>query len=357
MGIRTFYKWLQWAAPHALHERPIDWSTFHGQRIAVDTLGFLYRAKQTKTSVFLCLADLLGTWRRHSIDAVFVFDGKSPKEKQVTTAARKRYRRERLTDQEAQQTSVTSSECNDIKRFLYAAGFLCLNAEGEADSVLAYMARRGDVSAILSSDYDLLPRGCPRLLMPPQDPAKTTAWKDIRLSEILCEARMSYTQFLHVCVLLGSDYSPTIPSLSYQSIHWAVRYTPDDEWVDILRKEGIRNPSMWLTAETLLSGREDTFDTLLSARQREKWVTGAGGVEVEALLDIWMKNVPGENDGLLHDVLCAATRTPVSSSISCVSDASSETSTSSTSEEEREVESSPTARVPVPALRGAVRED
>lgn len=356
MGIRTFYKWLHWAAPRALHEGSIDWSTFQGQRIAVDTLGFLYRAKQTKTSVFLCLADLLGTWRRHSIDAVFVFDGKSPREKQVTTAARKRHRRERLTDQEAQQTSVTCSECNDIKRFLYAAGFLCLNAEGEADSVLAYMARRGDVSAILSSDYDLLPRGCSRLLMPPQDPTSTT-WKDIRLSEILHEARMSYTQFLHVCVLLGSDYSPTIPSLSYQSIHWAVRYTPDDEWVDILKKEGIRNPSMWLTAEAVLSGREDTFDTLLSVRQREKWETGAGGVEVDALIDIWMKNVSGEHDVLLQEVLGAAARTPTSSSISCVSDASSDASASSASDDERELKSSPPTRVPVPALKGAVNED
>jgi 5'-3' exonuclease len=327
MGIRTFYKWLQWAAPKALHEGPIDWSTFRGQRIAVDSLGFLYRAKQTKTSVFLCLVDLLCAWRRHGVDAVFVFDGKSPQEKNVTTAARKRHR-DRLPDDEQAHVHVSSADCNIIKRFLYASGFLCLNAEGEADSVLAFLARSGAVTAILSSDYDLLPRGCPRLLMPPMNPTEE-AWKDIRLCGVLEEARITYTQFLHICVLLGSDYSPTVPSLSYQSAHWAVRYTPDAAWLDILKKEGIRNPSMWVTAETILSGCSDTWASLLSPRQREKWEQGSTGVEVEALTEIWETQAGLEaiRPHALQELL--GTTTPASKSTSRVSDSASDTPLSS----------------------------
>lgn len=319
MGIRTFQKWLQWAAPHALREGTIDWSAFQGQRIAVDSLGFLYRAKQTKTSVFLCLVDLLCAWRRNNVDAIFVFDGKSPQEKQATIAARKRHR-DRLLQEEQVPVHVSVSDCNEVKRFLYASGFLCLNAEGEADSVLGFLARTGAVCAVLSCDYDLLPRGCPRLLIPhPKNPANEP-WKDIRLDAILDEAHISYTKFLRICVLLGSDYSPTIPSLSYQSAHWAVRYTDDDMWLDILRKEGIRNPLMWSTAESILSGYNDTLETLMSSRQREKLIQGSTGVESEALIAIWHQNsdLHHERPNALQELL--GTMTPTSNSTSCVSE-------------------------------------
>ena len=263
--------------------------------MGVDILGLLYKCRTFQQPPCIFLARLLNHCRDWGMEPVFVFDGKTPAEKRTTCSLRKKQRdrdrdrdRERDQDYEGEAADTTISpiageERNRIKQFLYATGCLSINAEGEADTVLATLARRGEIAAVLSSDLDFLPRGCPLLLMPTEDPHQ---WNSIRLQTVLETAQLTYDAFVTMCVLMGTDYNPSLPTVSYQTAYWTMRFdTLQTPLADILKKVGIRDPCLWERAAVLLRGEEDTTAaTALSPRQWEKYCVGPPPLEAESLL-------------------------------------------------------------------------
>jgi 5'-3' exonuclease len=289
MGIRCLTRWIEWACKDTI--RPVDWSSVQG-RIGVDALSLLYRAKASQKDPVEQLAAWILQMRRGGIEPVFVFDGKSPHEKERTRILRNKQR-----DLVDSATYVHSDDRNRIKQFLYAAGVLFLNAEGEADSVLAYLARMNYITAVVSGDLDFLPRGVRRLILPGDE------WREINLVTLLHSSKLSYDQFVRMCVLLGTDYNPSIPTISWQSAYWSQRYGEHDI-VTCLKREGIRNPSAWITAERILRGEEDRWEDILSEKQREKWEQGAPAMEEntiaefvkdETLLRMYLNHTGGRN--------------------------------------------------------------
>ena len=277
MGIRFLNKWITWAAPDALVQNS-DFSHLCGKRVGIDILGFLYKANQDSEQPCMAIARQIAFWKSFGAEPVFVFDGKTPAEKQGTRSARKR-QKDRLPTE--QQNHVTADDRNSVKRVLYATGCLFLNAEEEADSVLAYIARKGEIAAVVSGDLDFLPRGVPTLIAPGDQ-----SWSVICLEKILQQAMLTYDSFVKMCVLLGSDYSMSIPTISYQSAYWSFRFT-NKTLDEILKKEGIRDPTSWWRAEQILRGDTDTWESILSEKQREKWTLGAAPVEYDALKEMF----------------------------------------------------------------------
>ena len=173
-----------------------------------------------------------------------------------------------------------------MKNFLYTCGVLALNAEHEADSVLAVMARTGKVAAVISSDTDFLARGIEHLILPPATGSvPSNQWKYIHLPTLLEEAGLTHDRFIAMCVLLGCDYAPTIPTISYQSAYWIARRgdTAAAALAAALVREGIRTTTPWESAVEILRGTRDTWDSVLAPKQREKWSAGAPPPELAAL--------------------------------------------------------------------------
>jgi 5'-3' exonuclease len=246
----------------------------------VDALSLLYKARYNKEAPHVAVARCVLQCRRHGVEPVFVFDGKTPTEKRITCDHRKK---QRDAQPEEKQIHVTSNDRNQVKQFLYAAGCLTLNAEGEADAVLAFLERRGDIAAIVSSDLDFLPRGCAHLILPAE-----RGWQEVALARVLADAKLTMDQFVNLCLLLGCDYTPAFPTFSHQSAYWILlRGSATLTIEEVLAREGVRNPASWLAARALLEGTTDTLETLLSGRQREKLGAGAQPSEVEVLRDMW----------------------------------------------------------------------
>lgn len=279
MGIRSLNKWITWAAPDALQQTS-DFSHLRGKRVGIDVLGFLYKANQESEHPCVAIARQIALWKSFGAEPVFVFDGKTPAEKQGTRSARKR-QKDRLPAE--QQNHVTADDRNSVKRVLYATGCLFLNAEEEADSVLAYLARKGEIAAVVSGDLDFLPRGVPTLIVPEQSGC---CWTVLSLDRVLQQSALSYDSFVKMCVLLGSDYSMRIPTISYQSAYWSFRFS-NKSLLDILKKEGIRDTSSWERAEQILRGVDDTWEGILSEKQREKWLQGPAPIESDALCEMF----------------------------------------------------------------------
>jgi 5'-3' exonuclease len=224
------------------------------------------------------LSVLIRALRAWGIEPLFVFDGKSPREKDGTRSAR---RRQKFNSEIADEpvARVSSEDRNEVKQLLYALGVLALNAEQEADALLAYMARNRMVAAVLSADMDFLPRGVPLLIIP-TDLSDLVTWRAASLTRILCQAKLSYTQFVEMCALMGCDYAPSIPTISYKTAYEALLM--GRTMLEILATEGIRTPTSWIRAVSMLRGEKDTWESLLSVKQHEKWLIGPPPAEPDA---------------------------------------------------------------------------
>lgn len=310
MGVRGLTGWVKWAAPTAT--RSPNWSEWAGKRIGVDILGFLYKAKAQRRSPFLFVAQFIAACNAYNIIPVAIFDGKPPDEKReamkqrsaarVASSAKKAILEEDLktvpmsTDQRAviearlrtlslTATFLTGEERDLVKQLFYACGVLSLNASGEADNVLAYFARRGELDAIISNDLDFLARGVATLLVPESYalPGDSSGWTQYDLATILDISELSYNQFVAVCVLMGCDYTVGHTMLQYKTAYWAIKYR--GEMGLTLKRLGITDYAPYTRAVRLLSGIEDTAESLMGEKQWEKWAAGAPPVEPDILVE------------------------------------------------------------------------
>jgi len=309
MGIRGLTGWIGWACPQAF-ELP-DWSTFEGTTIGIDVLGFLYKAKSSRVSPITYLAKLILACKKYSITPVPIFDGKPPDEKRKMlelrferrTAAQEKHRvlsadvdivpmsqvQREVVQGELQRLEhtanfLTSDERDLAKQLFYACGIMSYNATGEADTVLAYFARRGTFAAVISNDYDMLARGVPILLSPDTYalPGDKSGWRQIRLETIMKSVGFSYEQFLEMCVLMGCDYTTGARTLQYKSAYWAIKYRGDI--MKTIKQYSEEEQKVYLKAKEMLTGVCETQESLMGAKQWEKWATGTPKVEPETLL-------------------------------------------------------------------------
>jgi 5'-3' exonuclease len=329
MGIRGLTGLLRW------NETPAcvpDWNTFKGKTVGIDILGFLYKAKAQKISIFAYLAKLIVSLRRLDITPLPVFDGKPPSEKRNALKQRTELRINseiqkkileqdletvelnnsyRLTIEKALRTLslnssyLTSEERDQAKQFFYACGVLCLNATGEADNALAYFARRGTIAAVISNDLDFLARGVETLLVPVSNayPGDPSGWVVYSLSAVLSQLKFNYDQFLMMCVLMGCDYTVGLPSVPYRSAYWAIKYTGSLRYA--LLKQGVQAFEPYEKAADILRGLYETQETMMGEKQWKKLAAGAPPCEPDTL--VALRPLMGELSDNDYTILCNCT--------------------------------------------------
>lgn len=244
------------------------------------------------------VAGLVVRLREAGIEPVFVFDGRPPVVKSPVTERRREERAAaraevaaataaiaekpdmseterveheiRAAEATARAPTVGRSDRDRLKKFLYAAGILFVTPHGEADDLLALLVRTGAVSAVVSTDMDMLARGVRSLVVP--DTPDATVLTEFSLDTILTGLRLTYRQFVDACMLMGSDYSAGSaryePSVAVEAARrgvWDISGAEFDVGAGLLRGEGV------------------TLESLLAASQLEKWTAGAPAREPEAL--------------------------------------------------------------------------
>src|SRR5688572_9186147 len=174
---------------------PITLSDLAGKTLAVDAHGDLYQflalirlrdgtpLKDSQGRVTSHLSGLFFRTTRliaeHRVRLVFVFDGAPPPEKQAELARRRAIKAEfekareealargDLEDAYAKATmtsKLTREMASEARELLGLLGLPVVQAPSEGEAQAAHMARRGDVWAAASKDYDTLLFGAPRLL-------------------------------------------------------------------------------------------------------------------------------------------------------------------------------------------------
>lgn len=286
MGVRGLKQWLRIQSPPTVP----DWELFEKTRVGIDTLPFLYNAKKQDQCIVTTIAKMVEFFRSKQMEPIFFFDGKPPVEKKEVVKERTEERAnisnqlQILTDEltegpdkelveheikRLQRSSPTISyaERDLIKKFLYTMGVRIVNAVGEADPLLAYLSKSNIISAVISTDMDMIPRGVEHLIMPNE----TDEWVDYSLSRILSDIHLTLQQFINLCVLMGTDYTKNVRYISSRTAYHAIQRTGSlrEAWSG-LRQLETDLPFLY-RAKELLEGITDTLETLLDEDKLARW--------------------------------------------------------------------------------------
>ena len=171
----------------------------------------------------------------YGLELVFVFDGEPPALKQAEIerrrAIRRRYEAEaaearaagdahRAYGKSTMTSRLTRDMADEAVELLSALGVPVVRAPGEGEAQAAFMARRGDVWAAASKDYDALLFGTPRLLrfltitgkefLPSAGAFRPIVPELVDTAALLTALEISQAQLIDLAILVGTDFNDGI---------------------------------------------------------------------------------------------------------------------------------------------------
>jgi len=255
MGILGLMKLLSEEAPSAIKE--VDFAALTGRKVAIDASMAMYqflvavRAGGSGQQMNLTNAEgevtshIQGMFNRTikmmetGIKPVYIFDGKPPQlkgdELAKRTAKRVKAEADLAAAKEAGATEdvdrfnrrlvkVGRSHNEDCKQLLRLMGIPVFDAPCEAEAQCAELAKKGKVYATATEDMDALTFRTPKLLRKLTYSQTAGKGKDgkarekqpvieIDTEKVLVEMKLSYEEFVDLCILCGCDYSSTIKGI------------------------------------------------------------------------------------------------------------------------------------------------
>ena len=231
--------------------RQIALDDLKGRSLAVDANNLLYQflalirmrdGRPFTDSHGNVTSHLLGLLMRttrlmgdYHVRPVFVFDGKPPELKMKTLKARREYREKARREWEdavkrgdysaawkkaMRMDSLNKSMQDDAKTVLNLLGIPHIQAPEEGEAQAAYLARKGDVWAANSRDYDSVLFGAPRLVryvtisgqefLPSKGTSRPLIPELIELEQLLKALEISREQLIDLAILVGTDFNQGI---------------------------------------------------------------------------------------------------------------------------------------------------
>lgn len=245
MGIKGLSKFIKLNAPSGIEE--IRMEDLQNQIIGFDTSILIYQFViairnhgkdltnengQITSHVHATIMKTL-SFLKKKINPIFIIDGKPPDIKFNTLKERGKIRQDatnELTtntslDEEQkirlmkQSVIITHTQMDECVQMFKLLGMPTIKAKQEADAQCAYLSKAKLVDSIASEDMDLLTFGTEILL---RDINKDKIVK-YTLSKILAELKISYLQFVDLCILLGCDYCPTIEGIGPKNAYLLIQ--------------------------------------------------------------------------------------------------------------------------------------
>ncbi len=226
----------------------ISFDDLSGKKLAFDSFNLLYQFLTTirqqdgtplKDDQGNITSHLAGLFARatflmqKNIRPVFVFDGKPPalkseeqkKRREQKELAMKKYKEAVIADDTDAMRKYSSRTSRldkkmiaEAKELLTALGLPYLDAPSEGEAQAAYMAKKGDVYATVSQDFDTLMFGSPKIIrnlsisqrrrMSNSPAYQKVDPEIIILSEVLNELGIDNDLLIMLGIMIGTDYNP-----------------------------------------------------------------------------------------------------------------------------------------------------
>lgn len=253
--------------PQALHL-----SDLKGKRIAIDAYNMLYQFLATirqpdgqpftdpqghVTGHLVGLLYRTASMLERGVLPAYVFDGKPSDLKSSTLRARALVKERaqqawdealaagdlELAKKKAAQTSrLTREMVADAQLLLEAMGVPWVQAPSEGEAQAAFMARRGDVWAAASEDYDTLLFGATRLLRGLGASRSATRGEDaaveyLEVAKVTAALGISQEELILVGVLVGTDFNEGVRGIGPKK---AMKLVSEHKgWEATLRSVGV----------------------------------------------------------------------------------------------------------------------
>lgn len=261
MGIKSqFNKFLRDTCPEIFED--IHISTFAFKRVAIDISLYINKYKAIAGDNWLAsFINLMACLRRNEIHSVFIFDGKSPPEKEGERLKRRQAREkmenelyklelaydnycktgivdkclselyerrrspQRLLGQRSdgvdmewvenkikqkrnQLYEINPEDYTSVKELFDILHVPYYTAPWEAEKTCSKLCIDGKVSAVLSEDTDVMAYGTP-VFLSKLDTSKDTC-VCINQDALLSSLNLNKEQFLDLCIMCGTDYNDNI---------------------------------------------------------------------------------------------------------------------------------------------------
>lgn len=271
MGIRNLHTFLRKTVPLVYQE--VSLTRFAYKRLAIDLSIYLCKYKAFYKDKWLdAFLNLVTCLRENEIHFVFVFDSKSPPEKDEEKRNRMLQRQrlktkiddlegalrafldkrivsrviEKWVDAKTNHVNVhqVSNEIDRlrsnlleirmedfvlIKRLFEVLEVPYCYAVSEAEATCAHLCLNGQVDAVMTEDTDILAYGCPFSLHKINIQSNTIMM--IEMKSLLRNLEMTYPQFRDFCIMCGTDYNTNIPKVGPER---AYRYLKEYKSIDRL---------------------------------------------------------------------------------------------------------------------------
>jgi len=234
MGIKELNQYLLTkCSKNAIHK--IQFNDLIHKTVVIDISIYLYKF-MTDGNFMEHLYTFLSLFKYYIITPIFIFDGKPPPEKWELLRKRRWEKKDAevrlleiqdsirsdstilnsVLEKEIEELNrkvvkLTHGDIMKSKELIHAFGFIYYEAPGEADILCAYLVNRGTAWACLSDDMDLFLYGCPRVLR--NLSLLNHSIMSYDTNQILSELKLTYTDFLEIAVLCGTDYNKGYGSL------------------------------------------------------------------------------------------------------------------------------------------------
>lgn len=228
MGIKNLIKLIQKYSPNSIEHKKID--AYKNKRIGIDINLLIYKMIYAirlngydikndniiVTHIYTFLQKVKG-FKKYNIKPIFVFDGDMPTFKSNTLEKRnnignilKQKYDNATTDFERKKyyymkSKITDREIDDIITLINIFGYKIIFPPYEADCQLAYLQKQGLIDYVASDDMDLLVFGS-GVLLKNFTVSNTKYITEINLKQVLVDLKISYDQFVEICMLMGCDY-------------------------------------------------------------------------------------------------------------------------------------------------------
>lgn len=240
MGIKNLLTFLL-QFPNIIEEKEIE--SYYGKKIAIDISLLLYQiiisTRNSGSDIInnngMCITHLVGLFNKtimlleKGIIPIYVFDSKPSSLKNNILLKRKNNRINALLKYNnsdniddkikyfKRTTNISKEQFEQCKELLKYMGIPYLISSEEADIELAMLCKNKIVYGVYTDDMDILTFGSPKLIKNLFSYKKNPV--ELNLDIILNELKLSYNEFIELCILFGCDYCKRITNINSNELY------------------------------------------------------------------------------------------------------------------------------------------
>lgn len=245
MGIKGLYALIKKHAPEAIRE-VTNFKEIEFWRVGVDASLSVYqwcsvgKLRNIVNKDGKYINHIQGAFFRSlrmilmNIDPCYIFDGKPPDLKSPLIEARRKMRNN------GQSVKVPHNVFGEVQKLLELMGISYFSAPSEAESQAAVMVKKGFLDAVCTEDADALVFGTKYLIRGLD--ATSKSFTLINTEIVLQKLKLTHAEFVDLCILLGCDYTGTIPGVGpAKALQLIQKYSTIEQTMVALKLSEINN--------------------------------------------------------------------------------------------------------------------